>query len=135
MDDKNKPLEFFFPRLVTVNAVKVALRKEFGRRASAIITKLKTHQPLSDEDLGAHDTIVDLVANESKTVTSLCWETPDPYIDSGYVNIMRYGTRRSNYVYWVCDEEFPDEFFGSMKAAKEQAPSCVPGEYKTWWKG
>ena len=91
--DKSKPLECFFPRLVTLNAAKVALRKEFGKRAGAIITKLKNRQPLSDDDLSPHDIIADLVADKSKVVASLCWE-PNSSVDMGYANIMRFGSRK-----------------------------------------
>jgi hypothetical protein len=35
--DTRKPLELFFPKVVAKNTMKIALRNEFGKRASAII--------------------------------------------------------------------------------------------------
>lgn len=132
--DKSKPLEFFFPRLVALNAIKVALRKEFGKRASAVITKLKNRQPLSDDDLGAHDIIADLVGNKSKVVASLCWNPINEFDEAGHANVMRYGTGRFHRVYWIEEERSPGGYFGSLKIAKEQADFlCTPGDVETWW--
>ena len=130
--DKSKPLEFFFPRLVALNAVKVALRKEFRKRAGTIITKLKNRLPLSDDDLGAHDVIADIVGNESKVVASLCWK-PISSEDMGYINMMRYGTGRFRRVYWIEEEGSSKGYFGSLKAAKEYGGLYSPGDTQTWW--
>jgi hypothetical protein len=66
IDDKKKPIEFFFPRLATLDAVEAALREEFGTRTPVIINKLKTGQALVDDEVGVHAIIVDLVCNESE---------------------------------------------------------------------
>jgi hypothetical protein len=48
--------------------VGAALRKKFGDRTPAIITKLKMRQPLVDDERYAHDIIVDLISNGSEVV-------------------------------------------------------------------
>jgi hypothetical protein len=66
-----KPLESFFPSLAAVPSVETALRKEFGKDASAIIAKLKAGESLSDKELGAHDISFDLIHNNSVASDSL----------------------------------------------------------------
>jgi hypothetical protein len=119
--DQRKPLEFFFPRLVAMYAVKIALRKALGKRASAIITKLKKRQPLSDDELEVRNTISDLVQNGSKGVAAICWEPGSSSEDWGCVNIMQYGSSRYRSVYWIDDEFGEAKFFGSLKVAKDYA--------------
>jgi hypothetical protein len=118
--DQRKPLEFFFPRLVAISAVKIALRKAFGKRASAIITKLKKRQPLSDDELDVRNILSDLVQNGSKGVAAICWE-PRSGEDWGCVNIMQYGRRKYRSVYWIDDEFGEAKFFGNLKVAKAYA--------------
>jgi hypothetical protein len=118
--DEKKPIEFFFPRLVTVDAVATALREEFGDRTPAIITKLKERQPLADDELGAHDTIVDLVDNESKGVKTFRDRRREseeyPRI---YITIMRFGPGKGHSVYWIQGMEGEsDGYFESMQIAK-----------------
>jgi hypothetical protein len=118
--DKAKPLEHFFPRLVALNAVKVALRKEFGERTRAVITKLKNAEPLVDDELSAHDIITDLVENGSTVAASVCWR-PTSRVDSGYVNIMRFGTAKSLCVYWVQDVDRDNGYFDNIQDAIDDA--------------
>jgi hypothetical protein len=121
--DTHKPLESFFPRLATQDAVTVALRKEFAKRTPAIITKLKTGQPLLDDELSAHDIITDLVHNKSEAVKTLYRRNQEEVDDDEkeYVNIMRFGTGKGHYVYWIQADSSETGYFGGMKAAKKYA--------------
>jgi hypothetical protein len=65
------PIEFIFPKLGTIDVVEVSLRKTFGKGTPAIINKLKTRQPLVDDELCAHDIIRDLISNESEPIKTL----------------------------------------------------------------
>jgi hypothetical protein len=118
--DTRKPIESFFPRLATSDKLRVALRKKFGRGTAAIITKLKTGQPLVDDELEAHDIILDLVGNESDVIKIL-YRIGD--VEKEYsICIMRFATGRRRYVYWIVPyQEDEAGYFGSIKSAEEYA--------------
>jgi hypothetical protein len=111
-----KPLESFFPSLVALPSVQTALRKEFGKHAPAIVSKMKAGESLSDEELGAHDTIHDLIQNNSVVADSLAgWSSA--YDDTFAINIMQFGS-----VFWIEAMEFDDiGYFDTLKDAKEAA--------------
>jgi hypothetical protein len=120
--DKAKPLEHFFPRLVALNAVKVALREEFGGQTRAVITKLKNAEPLVDDELGAHDIISELVENHSTVAASVCWR-PTSEADRGYLNIMRFGAAKSRCVYWIQDVDRNYGYFDNIQDAIDEGYS------------
>jgi hypothetical protein len=111
-----KPLESFFPSLVALPSVESSLRKEFGKDASAIIAKLNAGEPLSNEELGAHDIINDLVRNDSVMVDSLAgWRSA--YNDTFSIDVMQFGS-----VFWVEAQEFDDiGYFDTLEKAKDAA--------------
>jgi hypothetical protein len=120
--DTHKPLEGFFPRLASVDAVAMALRKKFGKRASAILIKLKNGQRLLHEELSAQDIITDLVGNDSEVVKTLRRHNQARNDqEEEYVHIMRFGTDERYCVYWIDHVDFPTGYFDSMKAAQEYA--------------
>jgi hypothetical protein len=119
-----KPIEFFLPRLANVSAVKVALRKGFGNRTPAIIAKLKKHQPLADDELGAMGTIDDLVQNKSEFVKRV-FRPEQSYEHDIYtqmfINVSRFRTG-GRYLYWFSDEEGERTgYFTSLLNAKVYA--------------
>ena len=120
--DKKKPIEFFFPRLATLDAVEAALREEFGTRTPVIINKLKTCQALVDDEVGVHAIIVDLVRNESEAIKSLRvrrQEQMDTVYDKIYITIMRFGSGRRHHVYWIQGGEYGDAgYFETMRTVK-----------------
>jgi hypothetical protein len=86
-----KSLESFFQSLATLPSVQTALRKEFGKHASE-----------SDEELGARDTIYDLIRNNSVVADSLAgWSSAAA--DTFGINIMQFGS-----VFWIEAIEFDD---------------------------
>jgi hypothetical protein len=111
-----KPLESFFPSLAALPSVQTALREEFGKDAPAIIAKMKAGEPLSDEELGAHDIIHDLVHNDSVEADSLeGWSSADN--DTFGINVMQFGS-----VFWIQAMEFDDiGYFDKLQNAKEAA--------------
>jgi hypothetical protein len=111
-----KPLESFFPSLAALPVVQTALRDEFGKDGSAIIAKMKAGESLSDEKLGAHDIILDLVHNNSDVADSLAgWSSA--YDDTFPINVMQFGS-----VFWIEAEEFDDiGYFDTLEEAKGAA--------------
>jgi hypothetical protein len=111
-----KPLESFFPSLAALPSVQTALREEFGEGSSAIIAKLKAGESLSDEELGAHDTIHDLVHNDSVGADSLeGWSSACD--DTFAINIMQF-----EIVFWIEAMEFDDiGYFDTLEDAKAAA--------------
>jgi hypothetical protein len=111
-----KPLESLFPSLAALSSVQTALRKEFGKHAPAILAKMKAGKSLSDQELGAHDTIHDLVSNNSIVADSLTgWSSADD--DTFGINIMQFGS-----VFWIEAPEFDDiGYFDTLEDAKEAA--------------
>jgi hypothetical protein len=111
-----KPLESFFSSLAGLRSVQTALRKEFGKHAPAIVVKMKTGESLSDEEVGAYDTICDLVRNNSFVADSLTgWSSADD--DTFGINIMQFGS-----VFWIEAPEFDDiGYFDTIEDAKEAA--------------
>jgi hypothetical protein len=96
--------------------VQTALREEFGKDASAIIAKLKAGESLSDEELGAHDTIQDLVDNNGVEVESLDgWSSADN--DTFTIAVMQFGS-----AFWIAASEFDDiAYFDTLEGAKAAA--------------
>jgi hypothetical protein len=111
-----KPLETFFPSLAVLPSVQTALSEEFGQDASAIIAKMKAGESLSDEELGAHDVIHDLVHNNSIAADSLYgWSSS--INDTFAINIMQFET-----VFWISAMECDDiGYFDTLQDAKESA--------------
>src|SRR5262249_44142524 len=111
-----KPLESFFPSLAELPSVQTALREEFGKDGSVIIAKMKAGESLSDEELGAHDIIHDIVHNNSVVTDSLAgWSSADN--DIFPINVMQFGS-----VFWIEAPEFDDiGYFDTAKDAKEVA--------------
>jgi hypothetical protein len=100
-----------------------ALRDRFGDRSPSIITKLKTRQPLADDERYAQDIITDLVNNKSETVKTVDLDNEEQDDDGGkvkaYVNIMRFGTRKGHYIYFIqFFEGDKDGYFDSMMDAR-----------------
>jgi hypothetical protein len=89
--------------------------KDTGR----ILSKLTSQEPLVEEELSAHDIVVDLIHNHSEVEHSLtglgsAGEFP--------INIMRFGT-----VYWIEAPEFDDiGYFDSVESARQ----CAEGNYE-----
>ena len=111
-----KSLESFFRSLATLPSVQTALRKEFGKHASDIVAKMKAAEPLSDEELGAHDTIYDLIRNNSVVADSLAGLS-SAAADTFGINIMQFGS-----VFWIEAMEFDDiGYFDTLEDAKEAA--------------
>jgi hypothetical protein len=111
----DKPLEFFFPSLAESLPVQKALSEQFGERAPSIVAKLKAGQSLSDEELGAHDIIHDLIRNSSIGVHSI--EALGAYDDTFSVNVMQFGN-----VFWISAMEFDDiGYFDDLEQAKSAA--------------
>ena len=120
--DTPKPLEHFFPRLATLDVVEVALREKFVTRAPVIINKLKTGQPLVNDEQSAYDIIADLVGNESEDVETISWPNPSKVRagdeDEFCVDIMRFGSK-DRCVYWIQGEVAnSSKCFDSMDDAK-----------------
>ena len=111
-----KPLESFFPSLAALPSVQTALREEFGEHGSAIIAKLKAGEPLSDEELGAHDTIQNLVDNNSVVADS--YDGWDSSCDDTFsIDVMQFGS-----VFWIRAQENDDiGYFGTLDDAKVAA--------------
>src|SRR6266481_7585127 len=97
-----KSLESFFPSLAGLRSVQTVLRKEFGKRAPAIVAKMKTGRSLSDEEVGAYDTVCDLIRSNSFVADSLTgWSSADD--DTFGINIMQFGS-----IFWIEAQEFDD---------------------------
>ena len=112
----DKPLKSFFPSLAALPSVQIALRKEFGKDVSAIIAKMKVGRVLSNEELGAHDTIHDLVHNSSVVADTLAgWSSACD--DTFSINVMQFGS-----VFWIEAPEFDDiGYFDTLEDAKAAA--------------
>jgi hypothetical protein len=112
----DKPLESFFPSLAELPSVQTALEAEFGKNVSAIIAKMKAAESLSEEELGAHDIISDLVRNDSVAADSIDgWSSA--YNDTFSINIVQFGS-----VFWIEAAEFDDiGYFGTRQEAKDAA--------------
>jgi hypothetical protein len=82
----------------------------------AIIVKMKAGESLSDEELGAHDTIHDLVHNDSIVAYSLeGWSSACN--DTFPINVMQFGS-----VFWIEAPEFDDiGYFDTLEEAKDAA--------------
>src|SRR6516225_23891 len=111
-----KPLESFFPSLAVLPSVQTALREEFGKDGSAIIAKMKAGESLSDEELGAHDTIHELVRDDSIVADSIAgWSSACD--DTFPINVMQFGS-----VFWIEAPEFDDiGYFDTLEKAKDAA--------------
>jgi hypothetical protein len=111
-----KPLESFFLSLAALPSVQTALREEFGKDGSAIIAKMKAGESLSDEELGAHDIIHDLVHNNSVVADSLAGRSR-ACNDTFPINVMQFGS-----VFWIEAPEFDDiGYFDTLEEAKDAA--------------
>jgi hypothetical protein len=108
-----RPLESFFPSLAALASVQTALIKEFGKDGSTIITKMKAGESLSYEELRAHNTIHELVHNDSVVADSLAgWSSACNDIFS--INVMQFGS-----VFWIEAPEFDDiGYFDTLEQAK-----------------
>jgi hypothetical protein len=111
-----KPLESFFPSLAALPSVLTALREEFGKDASAVIAKMKAGESLSDEELGAHDIIHDLVHNNS--IAADLFEGWSSARDETFpINVMEFGI-----VFWIEAPEFDDiGYFYTLEDARDAA--------------
>jgi hypothetical protein len=111
-----KPLESFFPSLAALPSVQTALRDEFGKDGSAIIAKMKAGESLCDEELGAHDTIHELVRYNSVVADSLAgWSSACD--DTFPINVMQFGS-----IFWIEAPEFDDiGYFDTLEEAKGAA--------------
>jgi len=110
------PLESFFPSLAALPSVQTALREESGKDGSAIIAKMEADESLSDEELGVHDIIHDIVHNNSVVTDSLAgWSSADN--DTFPINVMQFGS-----VFWIEAPEFDDiGYFDTLEEAKDAA--------------
>jgi hypothetical protein len=110
-----RSLDSFFPTLASLTSVQAALCAEFGEGTEEILAKLKAGLPLSDNELSAHDIIVDLVMNNSvaeDTISGL-----GAYDDEFPIDLMRFGS-----VYWIAALEFDDiGYFETIEAARRCA--------------
>jgi hypothetical protein len=97
---EEEPLESFLPVLASRVPVRVALQDHFGGRAAAVLSKLRSGTNLAEDELDAHDIILDLVQDESEVVESLTGQGAEDEFD---INIMGFGP-----VYWVQAAEFDD---------------------------
>jgi hypothetical protein len=95
--------------------VQTALREEFGEGSSAIIAKMKAGESLSDEELGAHDTIHELVHNDSVVADSLEGRSSADD-DTFAINIMQFET-----VFWIQTIDEDIGYFDTSEAAKDPA--------------
>ena len=111
-----KPLESFLPSLAALPSVQAALTEEFGKDGLTIIAKMNTGETLSDEELGAHDIIHDLVHNNSVVPDSLAgWSSASD--DTFSINVMQFGS-----VFWIEAPEFDDiGYFDTPEDAKAAA--------------
>jgi hypothetical protein len=77
---------------------------------------MKTGESLSDEEVGAYDTICDLIRNNSFVAVSLTgWSSAAD--DTFGINIMQFGS-----VFWIETMEFDDiGYFDTLEDAKEAA--------------
>ena len=111
-----KPLKSFFPSLAGLPSVQAALKEEFGKDGLTVIAKMNAGETLSDEELGAHDIIHDLVHNNSVVADSLAgWSSASD--DTFPINVMQFGS-----VFWIEAQEFDDiGYFDTLEEAKDAA--------------
>lgn len=111
-----KPLEAFYPALAQNKRDQRALRKGFGPTATGIIDKLTAGITLEGDELGAEDTIADLIMNEAKVVHSI---SARGSYDDFDINVLRFGP-----VFSIQAIEFDEiGYFGSKKSAISFAES------------
>ncbi len=111
-----RPLESFFPSLAALASVQIALREKFGKVASVIVAKMKAGEPLSDEELGAHDIIHDLVHSNSIAADFFeGWSSARH--DTFPISVMEFGI-----VFWIEAPEFDDiGYFYTLEDARDAA--------------
>ena len=112
-----KPLESFFPSLAALPSVQAALTEELGKDGLTIIAKMNAGETtLSDEELGAHDIVHDLVHNNSVVADSLAgWSSASD--DTFPINVTQFGS-----VFWIEAPEFDDiGYFDTLEEAKDAA--------------
>lgn len=112
----NQSLDYFYEELAKDPRIRLALEKEFGEKAPVILAKLTNEEELEGDELGALDTITDLVLSEGEAQETIgCWGGEGEFP----LNIIRFGP-----VFWIQAPEFDDiGFFDSLKEAIEVAES------------
>jgi hypothetical protein len=117
-----KPLDSFTADLIRFERVQEELREKLGVESEEIIEKVLAGEQLDEFDLGAcHDTLVDLVMNESEAVKS--FTGLGGYGEFG-INVMKFGS-----AYWIQAAEFDNIGYFS---SEDDASSVAESEYDSF---